>query len=273
MYAVQDEIKVRINAECTMKIRHVPVLVNHQHDKKEDATSSHEEYSRFLTTAAWSTVQLLQSQLQKKHATTFTNKNTSVDLLLPSIAELSHLLLKHQVSRCLETLSVMLVRGNPNVSSSWKIVPGGDTPPIVDTQKGIYLGYRWKNNLYRPAYSELVLSIGKYLKKNIAIDGDRIVIEAGSIAQWGKIVPASIIVHSVLRFESQVLEMVRVQLAEVLYRQCRAMGVKRVTIDMDHLTVRILTAGEWDGTVCGSRKVSGKKDRRGCMYVIIFFIF
>ena len=66
------------------------------------------------------------------------------------------------------------------------------------------------------------------------------------------------------RFSDRLYEMICCRVAESLFRNAQSMGVKRVLMEIDHATVRIFSAGDWDGSAIGDRKVSGTLPL-GCM--------
>lgn len=72
-------------------------------------------------------------------------------------------------------------------------------------------------------------------------------------------------------FRAKVIDLVLVQLTEALFREARAVNVTRVTMDIDHKTVRVYSAGAWDGAVINGQKES-EHDHRGCLVLRPFVL-
>lgn len=185
--------------------------------------------------------QLFQDDSLKRHKSSHPMAESNI--LSPVLRYISHALLRLQVGEILDTTSARVCPKKFGVDS------------MCDSVVGISFKTKWKQ-LTRER-STVELSIGKHFTTEIVIQEHEIQFNKGTLAEWGPNLPARTSCFTIGTFQDELNEMLRMQLIESLYRAVRAVGMKRIQIDLDHLTIRIFSATEWDGSTYGDRKVSG----------------
>ncbi|DAZ96942.1 TPA: hypothetical protein N0F65_012045 [Lagenidium giganteum] len=172
----------------------------------------------------------------------------SIGALSTVIGVVGHCLLKNEVTRYLDELSAELAAQGATTSASGRVMDDGLSQPICDSVRGIYVSPRWKTCPHDSTISAFDLSIGKSFSTEVLIVGTRIRFEDG---------PASIReVSSLAGLKDFVQRSVCNQLAVSLHRDAQSFGLKQAAMDLDRASVRLFSAGDWDGSCIGEGRVS-----------------
>ncbi|RHY33962.1 hypothetical protein DYB32_001246 [Aphanomyces invadans] len=229
-----DEVRVRIDEHHILTVSLVDSDDNDgAADAIQDAT---------LQESCKYALALMQHELRTFHSVCKNyHRNSALDTSKPSnqppptprvlqalVTVLSHNLLTASLMAFLDTLSAKLAC--PTGSSAHNVVrllEDCTCQPLCDTVRGIFVLARWKICQRVASLSSVDLHIGKNFVTVCGVDGFRVL----------------------------VCSLLSKHVAECLYQDALALGLKKASIDNDHMTVRILAPGEWDGSFVGEGKV------------------
>ncbi|ETV99932.1 hypothetical protein, variant 1 [Aphanomyces invadans] len=249
-----DEVRVRIDEHHILTVSLVDSDDNDgAADAIQDAT---------LQESCKYALALMQHELRNFHSVCKNyHRNSALDTSKPSnqppptprvlqalVTVLSHNLLTASLMAFLDTLSAKLAC--PTGSSAHNVVrllEDCTCQPLCDTVRGIFVLARWKICQRVASLSSVDLHIGKNFVTEITVRGTRIHYVDLSLNQRE--------VCGVDGFRVLVCSLLSKHVAECLYQDALALGLKKASIDNDHMTVRILAPGEWDGSFVGEGKV------------------
>lgn len=184
--------------------------------------------------------------------------SSSSGVLSTVLDVIAHNLLKDEVTKYLDDLSRVLALQKMQVSSTGRVLDDGLMQPICDSVRGIYVGVRWKTCAYESTLAAFDLSIGKNFTTEVLISGTRVQLQS-STASSSANAAACQEVAGLAGLRAFVESAVCAQVALAIYRDALSLGVKQASTDLDRASVRIFSAGEWDGSCIGDGRVSDSR--------------
>ncbi|TDH72812.1 uncharacterized protein CCR75_005461 [Bremia lactucae] len=182
------------------------------------------------------------------HANETYKLNNGPGTLATVLKVLAHNLLKKEVACFLDEISSVLSFQKQQTSASTRILDDGSLQPICDSVRGIYLAYRWKTCAFDSTLSAFDLVIGKNFSTEVLITGARILLQTGMASQSEA---------SGVEGLREFVEMnVCSQVALALHQDALSFGLKQSSMNLDRTSVRLVVAGEWDGSCIGEGRVS-----------------
>ncbi|CAK4080647.1 unnamed protein product [Aphanomyces euteiches] len=247
-----DEVRLRIDENHLLSIS----LVGYESSPAEDESPSTRD--AFLESTCEYAMSLLQQEIRSYHAYCKQQRQSAIDLIqsksqapdprvLHSLVNvLSHNLLKDQIATFLDEIASKLAvqHGAGNVI---RVLDDCLCQPFCDTVRGVFIMTRWKICQRSSSLSTFDIYVGKNFATEILIQGTRILYDDASLNRRD--------ICGMDGFRALIFSIISKQLAECLYEDAVALGMNKASIDNDHLTVRIVAPGEWDGTFVGEGKV------------------
>ncbi|KAG9406970.1 hypothetical protein AC1031_001604 [Aphanomyces cochlioides] len=258
-----DEVRLRIDENHILSIS----LVGYESSPAEDEWPSTRD--TFLESTCEYAMSLLQQEIRSYHAYCKQQRQSAIDLIqsksqapdprvLHSLVNvLSHNLLKDQIATFLDEIASKLAvqHGAGNVI---RVLDDCLCQPFCDTVRGVFIMTRWKICQRSSSLSSFDIYVGKNFATEILIQGTRILYDDASLNRRD--------ICGMDGFRALIFSIISKQLTECLYEDAVALGMNKASIDNDHLTVRIVAPGEWDGTFVGEGKVPDELNV-GCVYV------
>ncbi|RHY82064.1 hypothetical protein DYB31_009791 [Aphanomyces astaci] len=254
-----DQVRVRIDESHILT---VSLVESEEEERAEDTSRDGPAVKRLLQDACMYGMGLLQHQLRafhgvcKSHSHRPAAAKQTPRILQALVTVLSHNLLVAQLTDFLDRLSATLA-GGPATNHVVRLLDDCACQPVCDTVRGIFVLARWKICPRQASLSSFDLHIGKNFVTEITVIGTRI-----------QYVDLSLNLRQVCGgvdgFRDLVCSMLSKHIAECLYEDALALGMKKASMDNDHMTVRILAPGEWDGSFVGEGKVPDEATV-GCM--------
>ncbi|ETV75156.1 hypothetical protein H257_10375 [Aphanomyces astaci] len=245
-----DQVRVRIDESHILT---VSLVESEEEERAEDTSRAGQAAARLLQDACMYGMGLLQHQLRafhgvcKSHSHRPAAAKQTPRILQALVTVLSHNLLVAQLTDFLDRLSATLA-GGPATNHVVRLLDDCACQPVCDTVRGVFLLARWKICPRQASLSSFDLHIGKNFVTEITVIGTRI-----------QYVDLSLNLRQVCGgvdgFRDLVCSMLSKHIAECLYEDALALGMKKASMDNDHMTVRILAPGEWDGSFVGEGKV------------------
>ncbi|RHY22792.1 hypothetical protein DYB25_005794, partial [Aphanomyces astaci] len=245
-----DQVRVRIDESHILT---VSLVESEEEERAEDTSRDGPAVKRLLQDACMYGMGLLQHQLRafhgvcKSHSHRPAAAKQTPRILQALVTVLSHNLLVAQLTDFLDRLSATLA-GGPATNHVVRLLDDCACQPVCDTVRGIFVLARWKICPRQASLSSFDLHIGKNFVTEITVIGTRI-----------QYVDLSLNLRQVCGgvdgFRDLVCSMLSKHIAECLYEDALALGMKKASMDNDHMTVRILAPGEWDGSFVGEGKV------------------
>ncbi|KAF4030686.1 Subunit 17 of Mediator complex [Phytophthora infestans] len=161
---------------------------------------------------------------------------------------LAHNLLKNEVGRYLDEVSSVLAFQKLQSSASGRVLDDGLLQPICDSVRGVYVSPRWKTCAFDSTLSAFDLNVGKNFSTEVLISGARILLQTGMASQRE--------VSGVEGLREFVETTVCSQVALALHHDALSFGLKQSSMNLDRTSVRLVVAGEWDGSCIGEGRVS-----------------
>ncbi|EEY66335.1 uncharacterized protein PITG_03899 [Phytophthora infestans T30-4] len=291
LHVLDDEIQLRVNERYHLTIKLVDVKsLSKNKDPRRAASISYstpaDSDEAFLTQTCRYTLLLLQQEIRTRHgrkdisrALLYTGSDISTTsgggvnssnsgagaagmgpasetdkhdntpgTLATVLTVLAHNLLKNEVGRYLDEVSSVLAFQKLQSSASGRVLDDGLLQPICDSVRGVYVSPRWKTCAFDSTLSAFDLNVGKNFSTEVLISGARILLQTGMASQRE--------VSGVEGLREFVETTVCSQVALALHHDALSFGLKQSSMNLDRTSVRLVVAGEWDGSCIGEGRVS-----------------